>query len=61
MRHILSPVPATARERAVAATLCVLIFLECLTLLVSLIWLLSRPREAPREGPRSRLRPGSDS
>ncbi|MBB5760996.1 hypothetical protein HNR01_000601 [Methylorubrum rhodesianum] len=39
MRHTLSPVPATARERAVAATLCVLIFLECLTLLVSLIWL----------------------
>lgn len=39
MRHILSTEPAAARDRAVAATLCVLIFLECLILLVSLLWL----------------------
>jgi hypothetical protein len=39
MRHSLSPPPATARDRAVAATLCVMILLEGLILLVTLIWL----------------------
>lgn len=39
MRRTLSPDPAVTRDRAVAAALCVLVFLECLTLLVSLIWL----------------------
>ena len=39
MRHTLTPAPATVRERAVAATLCLLIFLECLVLLASLLWL----------------------
>ncbi|WP_455958618.1 hypothetical protein [Methylorubrum aminovorans] len=31
--------PATPRDRAVPITLCVMILLECLILLVSLIWL----------------------
>lgn len=39
MRHILFPPAATARDRAVAATLCVMILLEGLILLISLIWL----------------------
>jgi hypothetical protein len=30
---------SVAQDRAVAATLCVLVFLECLTLIASLIWL----------------------
>lgn len=34
-----STVLATVRERAVNATLCVLILLECLILLGSMIWL----------------------
>ena len=39
MPHTLSPPPATPRDRAVPITLCVMILLECLILLVSLIWL----------------------
>lgn len=39
MRRIRSPDPTAAQDRAVAATLCVLVFLECLTLIASLIWL----------------------
>ncbi len=39
MRHTLSPPPATARDRAIAATLCMMILLECVILLISMIWL----------------------
>ncbi|MCP1548824.1 hypothetical protein J2W76_002069 [Methylorubrum zatmanii] len=39
MRRIHSAYPAAAQDRAVAATLCVLVFLECLTLIASVIWL----------------------
>jgi hypothetical protein len=39
MRHIRSSEPGTMLDRVVPFTLCVMVFLECLILLASLIWL----------------------
>ncbi|AMB46077.1 hypothetical protein Y590_14230 [Methylobacterium sp. AMS5] len=39
MGRIRPPDPTAAQDRAVAATLCVLVLLQCLTLIASLLWL----------------------